>query len=424
MRKILLVEPDFPIPHKSKNHKNFLPIGLLKIATYLRNKGYKVRLVRGTIKQAEELYSFKSYKPHEVWITSLFTYWAQYVKEAVIYYKEIYPDSIIIVGGVYASLFPRDEVKKFTGCDKVYQGVMREAEDCLPAYDLLQNTNPHPIDYQIIHTSRGCVRRCKFCGTWKIEPTFVTKGSVKNEIKYKKLVFYDNNLLANPEVENILNELIELKKNKRILWCESQSGFDGRILIDKPYLASMLKKAGFRYPRIAWDGKYKERYDIKKQLKILIEAGYNAKDIYVFVLYNWEISFSEMEMKRIKCWEWGVQIADCRFRPLNQLYDKYNPFKVNQTLKDYYIHTKSGWTDALIKQFRKNIRRQNICIRQRVPFYSRELERKKIDKVVVKKVKTIEGRVNKINFIKKVIKDYWFPDSKSNKRAKGSALDI
>ena len=30
--KILLVEPAFPIPPKSKNHKDFLPIGLLKLA--------------------------------------------------------------------------------------------------------------------------------------------------------------------------------------------------------------------------------------------------------------------------------------------------------------------------------------------------------------------------------------------------------
>ena len=35
---VLLVEPNFPIPGKSRNHSNFLPIGLLKIASYLREK--------------------------------------------------------------------------------------------------------------------------------------------------------------------------------------------------------------------------------------------------------------------------------------------------------------------------------------------------------------------------------------------------
>lgn len=37
-KSILLVEPDFPYPKKSKNkansvHKNFIPIGLLKIGS-------------------------------------------------------------------------------------------------------------------------------------------------------------------------------------------------------------------------------------------------------------------------------------------------------------------------------------------------------------------------------------------------------
>ncbi|PIP18082.1 MAG: Fe-S oxidoreductase, partial [Parcubacteria group bacterium CG23_combo_of_CG06-09_8_20_14_all_35_9] len=45
--KILLVEPNFPIPPKSKNHAHFLPIGLLKIASYHRSLGDKIELHRG-----------------------------------------------------------------------------------------------------------------------------------------------------------------------------------------------------------------------------------------------------------------------------------------------------------------------------------------------------------------------------------------
>ena len=241
----------------------------------------------------------------------------------------------------------------------------------LPAYDLVNGTNPHPLDYQIIHTSRGCPRKCPFCGTWKIEPEFTPKRSIKNEIKFGKVVIYDNNLLANPYIENILNELIELKKKRKIKWVESQSGFDGLILPEKPYLAKMIKEAGFRYPRIAWDWEYKQHKQIKKQIDILVEAGYKSNEIFVFMLYNWGIPFEEMEKKRIKCLEWRVQIADCRYRPLDQLYDNYDPRIIGQTSKDYYIHEKAGWTDALVKQFRKNVRRQNICVRHGFPFYSK-----------------------------------------------------
>lgn len=46
VKSVLLVEPNFPIPSKSRNHKNFLPIGLLKIASLLRNKYIDVELVR------------------------------------------------------------------------------------------------------------------------------------------------------------------------------------------------------------------------------------------------------------------------------------------------------------------------------------------------------------------------------------------
>jgi len=41
------------------------------------------------------------------------------------------------------------------------------------------------------------------------------------------------------------------------------------------------------------------------------------------------------------------QIADCRYRPLNQLFDNYNPLIKGQTSKDYYIHEEAGWTDYL-----------------------------------------------------------------------------
>jgi len=110
------------------------------------------------------------------------------------------------------------------------------------------------------------------------------------------------------------------------------------------------------------------------------KAGYSSKDIFIFVLYNWDIPFKEMEKKRIKCWSWQVQISDCRYRPLDRLNDNYKSNIIGQTSKDYYIHEKSGWTDELVKQFRKNVRRQNICVRHGFPFYSRSFEQKKLEK--------------------------------------------
>ncbi len=107
--------------------------------------------MRGVPKDLKNM-DILSFNPQEIWVTSLFTYWAKYVKDAVQYYKPIFPDAKIVVGGIYASLM-KDQCKDFTGCDEVKEGVMQEAEKCFPAYDLIKNANPHPIDYQIVTSS-------------------------------------------------------------------------------------------------------------------------------------------------------------------------------------------------------------------------------------------------------------------------------
>ncbi len=393
---VLLVEPKFPIPTKSRNHANFLPIGLLKIASYLNSKGHKYYLIRHDTDFNDIENNLNDFKPDKIFITSLFTYWAKYVKDAVQHYKTIYPEAEIIVGGIYASLMPED-CKEFTDCDEVHIGTYKNAEEFVPDYSLVD------VDYQIIHASRGCIRKCNCCGVYTIEPDFEFKKSIKKEIIKNKVIFYDNNLLANPFIENILQELIELKKEKEISHCESQSGFDGRILFKNPNLAKLLKKANFKYPKIAWDGNFKDKDEIKKQIDVLINGGYKSKEISIFMLYNHEIPFKEMEKKRIQCWKWNVQIIDCRYRPLDKNFDNYNPYtKKPQSDKHYFIHPL--WTDKLIRIFRSNIRKQNICIRQDTLYYSADIERKRISRKEATKYKKMEFKEAKI-----YVYDAWDP---------------
>jgi hypothetical protein len=372
---VLLVEPNFPIPAKSKNHRDFLPIGLLKQASYHRNAGDVVKLVRGN-------QSIPYYYPDEVKITSLFTYWSKYVWDSVKFYNVNYPKAKVVVGGIYASLMP--EHCKKSGCDEVFIGVDEKAEKFKPAYDLVD------IDYQIVHTSRGCMRKCKFCGSWKIESEFTSKRSIKDEISSNRVIFYDNNLLANPYIKDILEELKDAKYNGKAVYSESQCGIDGRLLT--PKIAKMLKAARFLSPRIAWDHKYKQWKIIKKQIDLLADAGFPVKDIYVFMIYNFEPDYYEMLKKLKQCKKWGVQVADCRYRPLNQTFDNYNPRK-KQTNADYYIHPK--WSDKQIKLFRRKVREQNIVIRHGFNLYSRELERwgdrrRRSEKQIFKNDKVIE----------------------------------
>lgn len=406
---VLLVEPIFPTKTKSKNHKNFLPIGLLKLAAYYkRGKKYKVELVRGMTLPT------KFETPSVIEITSLFTYWSEYVWETVEFFRENYPDldvTEIRLGGIYASLH-YDSEEFLEKCRKYnvnpVKGVREEVERFFPAYKEL-GTNGNSIDYQIVHSSRGCHRNCPFCGTWIIEPEFKGRKTIWSKIKpglkygLKNLVFYDNNLFYNPHIEDILNQLIELKKQRKIGWCESQSGFDGRILLKKPELAALMKKAGFRYPRLAWDWGIDQSSKMEAQIQILQDAGYNYKDIYVFMIYNWDLDFEEMEKKRIKCWEWNVQISDCRNRPLTQLHDYYKPLRDQNNGEDYHIN--SNWTDAEVKQFRKNVRKQNICVRQNYLYHSKLLENKKN----YTREEFIKIKAMKIEDAKKYLPDLWIP---------------
>ncbi len=400
IKNVLLVEPNFPIPPKSRNHSNFLPIGLLKIASYLREKNINIKLIRFNEHQStldlnkEE--KKEEFIPNLICITSIFTYWSKYVKNTVQYYKNKYENVPIIVGGIYASLMPK-HCKEYTGCDDVILGTIDNAEKLIPAYDLVD------VNYQILHTSRGCIRKCGFCGTYIIEPEWKCKKSIKNEIIKKRLIFYDNNLLANPYIENILDELIELRKEHKTNYLESQSGFDGRVLMKKPEIAKKLKDAGFKSPKIAWDHEVKQARFIKKQIDILIDAGFKAKDISIFMIYNYELDYEEMEEKRVYCAKWGVQITDCRYRPLNQTFDEYSPSKrKGQTNKDYWINP--NWTDQQVRKFRRNVRRHNICIRHEVDYHSSLLERKKVPKEDSAKLREMN-----YNEAKKYLPDAWTP---------------
>lgn len=367
-KHVLLVEPAFPYPNKSKNkansiHKNFVPIGLLKLGAMYRDKGCKtIKLVRGNKSEAEI-----GFIPNEILITTLFTYWSKYVWECVAHYRKLFPTCKIQLGGIYATLHAKTE--KFQKLLKEYDiinhiGTHDEAEKYYPDYSLIPE-----IDYHATHMMRGCIRRCSFCGTWKIEPKIVNKTKEQiikelQEVGKNKVIFYDNNILANRYIKDILKELSSLKINGQRVSFESQSGYDGRLIELDPELSVLIKKAGFDNIRIAWDNGLSDRKSIKKQISHLVNAGYSPKDVSVFMIYNFDMPYNDMIKKLNYCKKLGVQITDCRYRPLEVDHDDYNPHLRNgQPEGSFYIHKKSGWTDKKIRKFRHNVREHNIWIR-------------------------------------------------------------
>lgn len=389
-KKVLLVCPDFPIPKKRKIQHDFLPIGLLKIGTFLRDRNNcEIRLNFGN----ESI----DFCPDFVLITSLFTYWSNYVHDSVDYYKEMYPNAIVIVGGIYATLMP-DLLSQTTNA-MVYKGLCKPADEWCREHGVDYSILHEPVDFQIIHGMRGCFRKCGFCGTWILEPQEEYVDNIARLVQKNHVVFYDNNFLRHPDIRHILRELRNVRVNDKVVIYESQSGFDGRILNQE--LATLLKKARFINPRIAWDNSYEDWPKIQSQIEMLHIAGYKNNEINIFMIYNWNYDFEEMERKRIKCWSWGVQIMDCRYRPLNQPFDYFNS-RLKQSNSDYHIN--SNWSDEKIKQFRKNVRRQNICVRHSFPFHSSILEHMKVAKEQYGRI-VQEPKAD----ILKEIPDAWFP---------------
>lgn len=370
MNRILLVEPDFPYPGKSKNransvHRNFVPIGLLKLGAMHRAQGARVRLVRGNCPRA----ALQKFKPSHILVTSLFTYWSEYVWAAIEHYRTMFPRARIFLGGIYATLHhERPEFKERAKRHRVrvHVGLHKEAERYCPDYSFLNGG----VNHHVTHSTRGCIRKCPFCGVWRIEPTIQHKSShqLLNEIKAvgrNRVIFFDNNFLANRDIRNILKDLAGLTLNGRSVVFECQSGLDGRLLERDPELATLLRNANFRNIRIAWDNSLSDHASVARQLAYLTDAGYRASDISVFMIYNYDTPYETMLKKLGYCEKWEVQIADCRYRPLDSTFDHYdgNKFRQGQTEADYYIHTSGGWTDGKIRAFRKKVRQHNIWVR-------------------------------------------------------------
>ncbi|NPE28631.1 radical SAM protein [Methanococcoides sp. SA1] len=364
---ILLVEPNFPYSTKSKNkansvHKNFIPIGLLKLGSYYKQNGHRVKLVRGNKSKEELQHDYKI-----ILITTLFTYWSEYVWDCVEHYRSEFPNSQIIIGGIYATLhckesYFEDLLDKY-GVD-VRVGLDQNAEECMPDYSLMEED----VDYHVMHAMRGCIRKCSFCGTWKIEPKRIDKtpDRVEKEILHagkNKVILFDNNFLANKHIKQILEKMAKIRIKGKPVTYESQSGFDGRLLVSNPELATLLKKARFRNIRIAWDNEVSDMDQIELQIKHLTDAGYNSKELSVFMIYNYTMPLHEIIDKVKYCFKWRVQVTDCRYRPLTCVKDDYNPrkWKTGQTSEDYYIH--ETWSDRDIRLFRKLVRIHNITIR-------------------------------------------------------------
>lgn len=294
--KILLVEPQ----RSHKYHTTYPPLGLLKLAAYHKSKGDIVQLVNGCQENTIE--------PDLIYITSLFTYAWEPVHKVIKYYSEKYKKTKVIVGGIYATLCEDHLRESFKDRIKVHKGLYNKVEDILPDYSLVPEWKA-----SIVFSSRGCIRKCPFCAVSVLEPKFIAKKSIKHLIYpgHKKVILWDNNFLASPYWEDILQELEELK-----LEVDFNQGIDVRLL--NRNVLSRIKRLKIPMIRLAYDTQSVRKH-LKHAIDLLKEAGFRGRKIFVYCLYNnpFEKDTPETFLTRIQdLIEWGVVSYPMRYEPL------------------------------------------------------------------------------------------------------------
>jgi len=191
-------------------------------------------------------------------------------------------------------------------------------------------------DPQIQFTS-GCPNACQYCH----EPKEIKVFSPKIPDQ-KHIDILDMNLLANPNVMQILKSLPKKKYN---LVC----GVDFRRLT--PDICKLLKEKGFQKIRWAWDYNFGQQRIQKKTYKMLLNAGFRKDQLMVFILGNWKIPYIDCIRKTYLLLSWNVEISPC-------IYDGGTPKNHNDWLSKRFDN-KRFWEYEEVKRFVKHCRKFN-----------------------------------------------------------------
>lgn len=262
MSRVLLVEPGY--------HNKFPPIGLMKMATFFRQRGDVVRYIKGKSTAVRAL------GWDAVYVTSLMTFEWKRTLETVRFYQRTPGVARVVVGGIAATLMA-SEMEAETGA-VVVPGLLNrpgalgldgdESIDRLvPDYSILGDVDYHyPVeDSYFVHSTRGCVNRCSFCAVPRIEPEYEQYLPLKEQVLAiqerhgvkKDLILLDNNTVASPDFHRIIDEILELGFSRgtrlkgRLRYVDFNQGLDARPMTrDK---MAHLAETSIRPLRVAFD---------------------------------------------------------------------------------------------------------------------------------------------------------------------------
>lgn len=160
----------------------------------------------------------------------------------------------------------------------------------LPGY--IEHIKPdyslYNLNYSLGFTTRGCIRKCKFCIVPEKEGKIREHAEVEEFLNPKSniIVLLDNNFLALPSHIKKLQLFI----NKgRVM--DFNQGLDAR-LINKENAKLLAKIKHKETIRFAWDN-IKDEAEIIRGLELVNRAGIRPRNITVYVLIGFDTTFEE-----------------------------------------------------------------------------------------------------------------------------------
>ena len=325
-KNILLIEPGY--------RNKYPPLGLMKIAQYHgpRGKGDRVRFIKG------EDPSVLAEAWDRVYITTLFSFEYRKTTQAIDFALEVVNGQAdkIFVGGIAASLMNerfRSE-QRWQGI-RFIKGLLsappavalqldefaeefysddtngRPIEDLVPDYSILDQVGySYPVhDAYFAYTSRGCIRKCHFCGVPTLEGAqrdteSLTRLVTDIEKLYgpkKDLILMDNNVVASPRFKEIIAEIRDLgfvpgaklarggtPVQRRV---DFNQGVDARILCKDPVYLRELATICIKPLRIAFD-----HLGVRKPYEQAVRyaAAHGLTELSNYMLYNFHDSPADL----------------------------------------------------------------------------------------------------------------------------------
>ncbi len=318
-RKILLIEPSYP--------NKYPPLGLMKIAAYhgAFGRGDHVTFVKG------EAMEVLNRVWDRVYVTTLFTFeWKRTAStiDFAIRAAGNQPERVF-VGGIAVSLMhdaflkePRWAGVRFItglldgppsaslslsaedyefGADDL---IGTPIEELVPDYGVLDQIDySYPVhDAYFGYASRGCVRKCSFCGVPKLEGpqrempplTNLVEGVTERHGEKKDLVLMDNNITAAARYKEVIAEIRDLgftpgakltrdgrRPVKRRV--DFNQGVDARILAKSDVFLREMSTICISPLRIAFD-----HIGVRKvyEKSIRMAANNNITSLSNYMLYN------------------------------------------------------------------------------------------------------------------------------------------